>query len=156
MSRKKGISLLEVLLIIAVSAIVMVMAVGYFDNVRLTSKVNETVLQVRNLYQGSLSYYNSQKYQALTSNTNIAQDLLDGNYVTPSDLNSPWAGRGGSLISNKVVIDTQASTVTIITPALPQKACTVLSARITASFAKPTLSNCTTAANNGFSITLLL
>lgn len=155
-NRKKGVSLLEVLMIIAVTAVVMVMAVDYFDNVRATNKVNETVLQIRNLYHASLSYHNSQKYQSLTSNVNIAQDLLDGNYVTPSDLNSPWASRGGNLINNTVLINSQANTVTIATPPLPQKACAALSERMLASFAKPTLSSCTNAATTGFSITLAL
>ena len=94
--RIKGISLLEILLVIAVTAVVLVSAIEYFANVRLASKVNTAAIQFRNIYQGAATYAKDQSYVAAlptTASINLGlpnSALLTNHYLEPSDFISPW------------------------------------------------------------------
>lgn len=141
-----GISLLEVMLFISISALILVVAVNYYTNVRLTSKINATVLQVKALYKASLFYYDQERYGLLNQNTSsptcspatginaagLICTLYQGNYLSQTDMISPWGKNTANNVS--LTLGKSSTTLKMVLPALPKQACTVIKSRLEASF----------------------
>jgi prepilin-type N-terminal cleavage/methylation domain-containing protein len=89
----KGMTLLEVMLVLAVSAIAIVLAVNYYSNVQINSKITLTIKQVTHIAQGTSQYLQTLQGTKLNvgANSAIAQTLVEGAYISPSDLVNPWA-----------------------------------------------------------------
>lgn len=157
----KGVSLLEIMMVIAISAVVLIIAVNYYSNVHLTSKINLSIVQIRTLYKGTLSYYSVGRYQALNSSTSspvcslannisavgLACTLYQGGYVEQTDLISPW----GKNAANSVTLTNEnTNDILIITlPApIPAQACNIINQRLskelTSNFTPDKCSNPTT------------
>ncbi|NNM59432.1 MAG: prepilin-type N-terminal cleavage/methylation domain-containing protein [Legionellales bacterium] len=159
----KGVSLLEIMLVIAVSAVIFIVAVNYYVNVQLSNKINITVLQVKNLYKAGLLYYQQERYNAISTSTSSCQlktanasnlstsgficNLYQSNYIGVSDMLSSW--KKGSFNSISLTPGTKNTTMTITLPGLPKQACTVIQNRLSAIFISSTSK---TTANRSFSI----
>jgi prepilin-type N-terminal cleavage/methylation domain-containing protein len=97
--RQSGFGLLEILLAIAVAAIIAIISVGYYTNVRSEQKVNEFINQLVTLGHNVASYVNTNANtpgnQDLTKifgtgTTNVAQTLIDKNITQVDTVTNIW------------------------------------------------------------------
>jgi Tfp pilus assembly protein PilE len=156
--KARGLSLLEIMMVIAVTAIILIIAVDYFTNIRLSSKVNQTVMQVRDLYQGGVNYFNAQKYQATSHATtgDIIPTLINGNYIPPSDQISPWGSNQKNMVKVTLSSAPNGNQLIIIIPTLPIQACNVITNRLKSPFPDANYSTCNNAPTKGLTITFTL
>lgn len=155
--KTKGISLLEIMLVIAISAVILIVAINYFTNVKMTNKINYSVMQVRNLYKGGIDYIYALRYQGMISGkvTNIQQVLLGGGYIAQSDLDSPWGTNQQNAVDR--VISSSGNQLIVRLPTMPASACTAIVNRLKAPFPSPqTTYSCTPTAITGLTITFNL
>src|SRR5579871_4245828 len=94
LSKQCGITLLEVLLSLAIIAIILVTATRYFQSTHSSQQVNEAVKMLQSVVSASDNWYWTYKsYQTANGSINI-NALADMNLV-PSDFASssnPWGG----------------------------------------------------------------
>ena len=169
-NHEQGISLLEIMMVIAVSAVVLIIAVNYYSNVHLTSKVNLTIVQIRALYKGALSYYSVGRYQALNSSTSspvcplannisaagLACTLYQGGYIGQTDLISSW----GKNAANSVTLTTGSTNdiLVINLPApVPVQVCNIINERLSKDFTSNfTPDECKNPTTSGIKLTFQL
>lgn len=91
----KGFGLLDVLLAVAVSAVVIVLGLSYYSTTRTTQKVNQTMQQIGQIITGvqsllqQTSAQSSSSFNPLTAG-NLTPKLLSSNLVEPSTVTSVW------------------------------------------------------------------
>lgn len=152
-----GISLLEFLLVLAVTAAIMVYAVHYFSQVINTNRINGLVQQVGILYKAGVSYTNTLKYQTSTGTLVIQDQLVNGRYIRSFDLNNFW--NKTTNVQVKLIVNSGSSSLLIQIPTLPTPICSALSTRLPAIYSNMTpitTSNCTAAPTQGLTLTFKL
>lgn len=144
LSRMLGVTLLEIMLVLAIAAMVIVMSIRYYQNATSSQQTNAVLEQVLsmaaaadNLSQGSGTY-------SQATSTNI------GNIVGSANMKTPWATTGAFSFSGS------GGTLTITVNSLPKAVCTALAAKIptgSGSHFKPITPTCTSATGNSVAIT---
>lgn len=120
---KKGISLLELLLVMSLGAVILVMAVRYFQLSSRNSKVEMAVKTVQSMSHVSYEWLQAQRQENFSSSPNGSaislQALIDAGLIqnTARDTLDPW---GGAI---SVGPGTNASYVKISLAGLPQVVC---------------------------------
>jgi len=90
MERHKGNSLLEMLLVIAVSGILIVLAIRYFSVVDLNMRVAHAISKIDILSRASYQWRDAQRMKDF-DNINIV-DLTAAGLVSAVDVKNPWGG----------------------------------------------------------------
>lgn len=144
LSRMLGVTLLEIMLVLAIAAMVIVMSIRYYQNATASQQTNAVLEQVLsmaaaadNLSQGSGTY-------SQATSTNIA------NIVGSANMRTPWASTAAFSVTSG------ASSVIITVNSLPRAVCTALAAKIPTgggSHFKPFTPSCTAATGNSVAIT---
>lgn len=99
MKKQQGNSLLEIVLVIAVSSVLIVMAVRYFTVVDMNSRVAETISRIDILTRAS---YEWRDINQLPDFSGITTDALEKvKLVSESDTKSPWGGTIGLSAGNQ-------------------------------------------------------
>jgi prepilin-type N-terminal cleavage/methylation domain-containing protein len=118
-AKQRGISLLEVMLSLAIIAVVLVMATRYFGIATISSKVNQGTSMISEIRQGYARYVSDTSDPA----GGTMDKLLAGGYVTKetgaADAKNPWGGT--------IKLDLGAQTITL--DGIPTKDCTNLANR---------------------------
>lgn len=90
MERQRGNSLLEVLLVLAVSSVLIVLAIRYFTVVDLNMRVARAISQIDMVSRASYEWL---EYERAADFSKInAQALLESHLIAKEDLKSPWGG----------------------------------------------------------------
>ncbi|MFN7096273.1 MAG: type II secretion system protein [Gammaproteobacteria bacterium] len=168
--KSNGVSLLEIMMVIAVSALVMIIAVNYFINVRMNERIDHTVIQIQNLYNAGIKFFHSMPLQAPTGNksvsyvgkgtTDITTMLYEGDYISSADIMSPWGQctvvshkMSGACNSIKMMLNSgSTSKLEINLPKMPAKACSAIQSRLQDPFPNASFSQCSQAVSNGITI----
>lgn len=119
-SGQKGISLLEVMLSLAIIAIILVMATRYFGIASGTSKLNQATGQINEIKQGLAQWsVNNGSYSGATLTT-----LSTANFITSETAagQNPWGGTLG--------LSATATSATITMEGLPTGVCDNLKSRL--------------------------
>jgi Tfp pilus assembly protein PilE len=94
-NRLKGFGLLEVMLVIAVTAIVIFLSTSYYASIRHQTKINQTMNQIHGLVQGANAYLQAQANTNLATITGsdheLSATLAQGAYIANADIINPWA-----------------------------------------------------------------
>jgi type II secretory pathway pseudopilin PulG len=116
-----GVTLLEIMLVLAIAAMIIVMSVRYYQSAQVSSQANAFVAQVQaissaveNLAQGSGGY-------GSVTSTQVASIL------PPNGLIAPWGGT--------ITFSPQGTGYKLAVPAASQATCTLIYAKLTASTA---------------------
>ncbi len=128
--KNRGISLLEMLLVLAIGAAIIMMAVRYFSVTRRDLTVTHAIRQIQTLTKASYEWLQAQK-QANFSNNNGGEkidlkDLITAELIenTDRDTKDPW---------NKTIIiapGNNPNNVKITLPNVPKKSCKNLARRL--------------------------
>jgi major structural subunit of bundle-forming pilus len=111
-----GVTLLEIMLVLAIAAMVIVMSIRYYQSASLSQKLNTAMSIITGVSAAAENYLNQKgTYSTLTNATLSA--FLPGS----SDLSSPWGGK----IEIKGATD---GTFTMTLNNIPATACTQLKA----------------------------
>lgn len=147
--RIAGVTLLEVMLVLAVAAMIIVMSVRYYQTATTNQQVTAALSIIQGisaaadgLGQGSGSYSTGG-----VSTTTIAQLMPSGVKNTAGTaMTSPW---GGAITIGSVT----ASTYQITFDKMTQAVCALVKSRLTASSKFSTSSTCSTTLNNTLTLT---
>lgn len=134
-SRERGISLLEIMLVLVVAAGIIIAASRYFTVTRLNQQVNEAATMINNVYVAALQYSNNNDLSTINISTLINGGSLPADFDN-SEAN-PWSGSISAAGAGNVL------TVTLSN--VPEKAC----ANLTARFSSPTSSSAVCNPNSG-------
>jgi type II secretory pathway pseudopilin PulG len=136
-----GVTLLEIMLVLAIAAMIIVMSIRYYQSATSSQQANQALAQIQaisaaadNLAQGTGSYASGGVDTASVSQL-----------VPAGSMTAPW---GGAI----TVSGASASTYTVNIGATPGAVCPLLASRLTANNHFTNVSSCTGAAS-GFSYT---
>lgn len=120
LSRMLGVTLLEIMLVLAIAAMVIVMSIRYYQSATLSQQSNDVMQKLLaitaaadNLSQGSGSY------GSLISTTNI------GNIVGSNNMKTPWTS------ANPFSISGGGTSYNVSVDSLPAAVCTNLQGKFT-------------------------
>lgn len=110
-SRSKGVGLLEIMLALAISAVIILLSVRYYQTTSNNQKVSAAVNQIRGVYQATQTYASRQNF--------VATDLSISSLQSAGLLNStynqgPWGGANSLTVAvsgNNACIGGASSTV---------------------------------------------
>lgn len=125
-AKQTGIGLLELMLALAVIAVVVMMSVRYYETARRAQNVNTAITQIRGIVQASTQWVATQYDYATGPTAPITLDkLIQGNYL-PSQFKStnPWNG------SITVAPASDVTQVTITLTNVPVGVCNSLATKI--------------------------
>lgn len=144
---EKGISLLEMLLVLAIGAAIIMAAVRYFTITNRNARVTQAISQIKMLTKASYEWLSEQKQQDFSSvNGGVTvslQQLIDANLIKDTEHNKkdPW---GGDI---SIAAGSDPSRVRITLSHLPQKACKNLARRLD-NVSQTTIPPCSAPVNN--------
>jgi Tfp pilus assembly protein PilE len=145
MKKYIGISLLEVMLSLAIIAIILVMATRYFTITMHSEQGNEGVRTLQTVMKGSDDWFWTYKtYQSSTNNPDISITALANLGLVPKNFTEPNANPWGGTIE---VTPTSATEVSITLTNLNLASCQNLVATMQNNGAKTAI--CATAAHSG-------
>lgn len=114
LSRMAGVTLLEIMLVLAIAAMVIVMSIRYYQSASMSQKVNTAMEDITGIVSAGENFLNAQgSYSGVHSISAL------GPYGLPqgaSATSSPWGG--------KITVSGSTSTMTITIPNIPADACT--------------------------------
>lgn len=86
---QQGFSLLELLLVFAISALVILLASRYYTTVNLANQIHTTVININTVRQAGQSWWedNNHTYAGITQ----TQTLIDAGYLSLNDSTTPWS-----------------------------------------------------------------
>jgi prepilin-type N-terminal cleavage/methylation domain-containing protein len=90
LNKQSGNSLLEILLVLAVSGVLVTLALRYFTVVDLNMRVARAISQIDMVSRASyewLEYQRAPNFSAIST-----QSLLEAHLIAEEDLKSPWGG----------------------------------------------------------------
>ena len=90
MNKQRGNSLLEILLVIAVSSVLIVLAVRYFAVVELNMRVARAISQIDIITRASYQWLEYARKPDFSEITNAS--LTTTGLVTADDITNPWGG----------------------------------------------------------------
>jgi type II secretory pathway pseudopilin PulG len=129
-----GVTLLEIMLVLAIAAMIIVMSIRYYQSATTSQQANAVLEQIQAIAAAadSLAQSTGSYADANISNT-VIQPLLPKN-----GLQTPW----GTAIT---VAQTSATTYTVKVGTMPQGICVLVSTRLQANahYGNPPTSNCT-------------
>ncbi len=85
-SKKHGLTLIEILLVIAIIGVMAVFSMRFFGAYSENTKVHEATTQVQKILQATLSYYDDQKQWPQS----LEQSGFINEYLVKKDLITPW------------------------------------------------------------------
>jgi Tfp pilus assembly protein PilE len=93
--RQLGLGLLEVMLTLVIAAVILILSVNYYGNVRNQQKINMTLSQMQNIAAGVNKYIAETSVNingAITefNNKDVADQLVKDNIITQDDINNVW------------------------------------------------------------------
>ena len=115
--KMRGVTLLEIMLVLAIAALLVVMSVRYYQSTRTSQQVDAMVEQIQSIVQAADGIAQEQGYSATAVTTSAIGSTLPANAMT-----SPW----GTPITVAV---TSATTFTITTTNVPAGVCSLLVAK---------------------------
>lgn len=84
--RERGIGLLELMLALAIIAVLIIMATRYYQTTARSSRLNDAVTQINGIIAAAEQYrVGAGSFDGLTG-----QKLVDMGFMPSSNLNSPW------------------------------------------------------------------
>ncbi len=119
LKKQRGIGLLELMLSLAIIAILLVMATRYYVVSSRSESVNRLVTLIGSL-KGAIASFNG----PVASQTNLAQELINMGTIAGGDQNA--AGNGVVSQYGPVTLTSVAGSVTIAVESLPQEVCVAL------------------------------
>ncbi len=135
----KGISLLEVLLSLAIIAIILILATRYFLLAESYSQVNQTLTTIENINAAAQRWKLSHDDFSDIS----MQSLIDRNLLPESSQNNLWGGK------NDIEAADNNSQYTVIIHGIPQPACLNLLDKLNIDLQQPTPGSCVHKAEPG-------
>ena len=124
-SRIVGVTLLEVMLVLAVAAMIIVMSVRYYQTSTYNQQTNTALSAIQAITASADSLaQGTGSYTTVVSQTNIA-NLLPSSMVNGTTINSPW---GGTI----TIGAGSGQTYTVSFTSTPKTICTALSTRLSA------------------------
>lgn len=136
----RGMSLLEVMLTLAVAAIMLILAVQYYSNVKLNAKITQTVKQIGVIVDGTSTLIQAQLGKKIAgSKANLADTLITGAYVAPADIMNPWL-RGRPYTIR--LIQQPAPNLQITILGMSNVGCTRFKERLQQPFPRATITGC--------------
>jgi|GEM_PF-5771099 len=95
----RGVGLLELMLALAITAIVIMMATAYFNNAQMNNAVNSAMTNIQGLYAGfskCQADHGGQDQTACTMSQLVSQNYIPSFYsMTPNQSNSSGSGNSG-------------------------------------------------------------
>jgi len=113
--QQRGISLLEVMLSLAIIAIILVMAARYFGLASNTSKLNQATNQINEIIQGLAQWQNNEGNYAGAS----LQSLYTQGFITQQT----GKGTGANSWGGNITLEANTNTATIAFTGIPNSAC---------------------------------
>lgn len=105
----KAFSMMELLLVLAISTTLIVMTVGYFRQVQQNSKITATINLIGSIAAAGREYFQG---QGTTSDIN---DFVDADLINRTQVRGPWGG--------DVTISSSTDQMTITAKEIPTLAC---------------------------------
>ena len=146
--KAKGLSLSEVMLVLALGAVIMIVAAHYYSQVRESEKITTLLGQINSIIDaagkcvagnaGNASSTQNNITTCLTLTTLISEDFLSTYYTT-----SPWGTITGVPANNNTAIQITANNV-------PNNACLAMESRLNAEGNQEVFVSC---ANNTITVT---
>src|SRR3990167_3395268 len=95
LNKESGLTLIEIILVIAVSVGIIITATRYYISTRLNANVESAIAQTKETVQLSYEWLNQQPQANFAGNgptqTTISnQQLINSNFVTQKQLQCPW------------------------------------------------------------------
>ncbi len=138
MNRIRGISLLEVLLVLSIAASIMVLTTRYFALSRLNLKTAQSISQMQKITSAAYQWLETQKQLNFNTPSPInITDLTALALINSNDMIDPW---GGSITIAPDSADKHY--VTIYIPGAPMVACVNLQKRLS-NIAHDQITDCT-------------
>src|SRR5579883_2028793 len=113
---QKGVTLLEILLVLAISASIIVMSVRYYSSATYSMQTNAAINEIQAITAAIDNYAGGGSYAGITST--IIQPLLPNDILT-----TPW----GTKID---IGNIQPSSYTVTLPVVPRAVCMLVAARL--------------------------
>jgi len=136
--KNRGIGLLELMLSLAIIAILLIMAVRYYQSANASQQISSAADMVNAVRSAMKNYYNDNAGNSFsTSTTGVAlNDLITAGYLPPSFGNNPWNGTiglstGTSTCSSTTKI-TPSTTYDICMSSVPTNNCAQLVVKLQA------------------------
>ncbi|HTM63933.1 MAG TPA: type 4 pilus major pilin [Gammaproteobacteria bacterium] len=144
-SKMVGVTLLEVMLVLAVAAMIIVMSVRYYQTATYNQQTNTALQTIQAITAAADSLaQGSGTYDSVTQ-ANIA-NLMPSNMVSGGNINSPW---GGTITVGAGSGQTYSVTFTNT----PQNICTALSSRLQPNSKFTSVTSTCTASTQDFTYT---
>lgn len=118
-SRMAGVTLLEIMLVLAIAAMVIVMSVRYYQSASMSQQANATLAQIQAITAAADSLAQGTGTYSAASTSNIAA-LMPANGLMPA-----WGGTG-------ITVSSGTGTYSASIPGTPVGVCTALIARLKA------------------------
>jgi Tfp pilus assembly protein PilE len=115
-SRMLGVTLLEIMLVLAIAAMVIVMSIRYYQSASISQKINSAINTITGIVAAGENYLNAKGTYSGISMSGLSVFLPGGGATS-----SPWGG----LVS---LSGAGAATYTIIMPNVPADACAQMNA----------------------------
>lgn len=116
-----GVTLLEIMLVLAVAAMIIIMSVRYYQSATVSQQANSVLQQIQAISAAADTYaQGAGGYTGLNASGGSAGNLP---LASPNLLNLPWGGTAG-------VSGQSATTYQITLTGIPNSVCTIISARI--------------------------
>lgn len=110
----KGVTMVELLLVLSIIAVVLVLASRYYYTANLSREVNESYKQIQTIAAAGQSWWDDHNHDftGITS----TQVLIDNGYLTSEYKKNTWGG-------NVSVVGSSASELSITFASIPNAAC---------------------------------
>jgi type II secretory pathway pseudopilin PulG len=113
-----GVTLLEIMLVLAIAALVVVMSIRYYVSGVTAQQANSVLSQMQAMVNAASTIAGESGDYSLVNSTNVANQMPNHSLATPWGTNMTVSGTG--------------STFTVNIPGTPFDVCTILSARLSA------------------------
>ncbi len=116
-----GVTLLEIMLVLAIAALVIVMSIRFYQSASTSNKVNAAVSQIQGIVAAVENYANANSGSYAVDNTKLAPYLPGGS----STVNNPW----GATVTISGTAGASTYTITYGT-AIEKNACDMLTGNL--------------------------
>lgn len=138
-----GVTLLEVMLVLAIAAMIIVMSVRYYQSAQAANQANSIVQAVTGVVAASDSLAQASGSYVGTVSTANVQALVPTNSMT-----TPW-GTAMTIAVNS------ASSYTLTVPGVPQNVCPLMRSKLSANSHFTALTACNAAGTTNFTTTYI-
>ncbi|MBA3661259.1 MAG: hypothetical protein H0W64_06005 [Gammaproteobacteria bacterium] len=113
-----GVTLLEIMLVLAIAAMIIVMSVRYYQSANTSQQANNTISQIQSIAAASDSLAQATGTYSASVSTNAIKPLLPANGLT-----TPWG--------SSITIDSAGTnTYTVTIPGMPPGVCAIVNSQL--------------------------